>query len=147
MGFSVSGAMAVILIGAFVAFGIAFPTMVQSVEHISSANSDQLDRIQLSNNADIEFISAEYNSSQNNVTVEVENTGTVEIPVETMDFLVDGEYQTTDFVEYSIVNASDWSSILLPGETLVVTISGFETSPDVVKVVSKFGQAVRGEVV
>jgi flagellar protein FlaG len=78
----------------------------QSFDGVGDRLGDQLER-------DIAIISdatssATYDSGTNTLTILVKNTGTTELPITTLDVLVDGEYVTPDST--SIVSSgTDWS--------------------------------------
>ena len=145
MGFSVSGAMVVILLGAFVAFGIAFPTMVGSVEQISGASSEQTDRMLKIQNGDIEIDGTDETPGNNELDVVIENTGTIELNLDKLDVLVDNEYVTEMSIEFDENDAPEDTSLLLPGETITITIEDVD-DPEVVVVVTEYGHSDREEV-
>ena len=145
MGFSVSGAMVVILLGAFVAFGIAFPTMVGSVEQISGASSEQSDRMLKIQNGDIEITDVNATEDQDELDVELENTGTIELDLDKLDVLVDNAYVTEMSMEFEGDDVPEDTSLLLPGETVTITIENVD-DPDVVVIITEFGHSDREEV-
>lgn len=140
MGFSVSGATAVILVGLLIGVGIAYPTLAGSLEIVTDARDDRADRMADRQNSDIDIVTATYDG--NVLTVEVDNDGTITLSVNSTDVLVDGEYKTEGNAAIDGVGSTDlWQ----PGERLEYTVS-LDNQPQSVKVVAETGVADRTEV-
>lgn len=144
MGFSVSGAMIVILIGLFVAFGLLFPAVVDGIERVGDAQSDRSDRILERMNTDMEVIGTQ-STGGGYFEIEVENTGSVPIQLSTLDVIIDGEYilgYTTE-IETRGTDTDYW----YPGETLIIEEedSDINGNPDRYKLVTASGVSVSGE--
>lgn len=140
MGFSVSGATAVVLVGLLIGVGIAYPTLAGSFELITDARDDQADRIAAQQNSAIEIVSATYDG--NDLEVTVDNAGTITFTVDRTDLLVDGRYESEANAAIDGVGSSElWQ----PGEELVYSVSLSE-EPNSVKVVVETGVAARAEV-
>ncbi|WP_435194300.1 flagellin [Natronomonas sp. EA1] len=96
MGFSVSGATAVIFVGLLVSAAVAFPTLERSSERrtdaIDAHGERSLDRM----NTDIDLINATYDSLNDELTVYVRNNGSTTLSANATDLLADGVYLTPD---------------------------------------------------
>ncbi|MDS0476484.1 flagellin [Natrinema sp. 1APR25-10V2] len=137
MGFSTSGATAIIFIGVLVAAGIAVPVLQTAQEERRAAIDERDDRALAMRNTAIEVASWGYNESGNNdFTMDVNNTGSTVLSVPETDLLIDGVYQGT--YETSVDGTAD-RELWQPGETLTVTVS--TSRPDRVKLVTEHGIA------
>jgi flagellar protein FlaF len=91
MGFSTSGSMLVIFIGAFIALGAVYTASSNATEAVSESYSEQL-----AAHGDIQEtaidVRARYHEADTNLTVRADNVGSVELSVSATDVLVDGEY-------------------------------------------------------
>lgn len=138
MGFSVSGSVAIIFIGVLIAFGVMFPTIMDSSQQLGDARSEQSDRLLEQQNTEIIIQNATYDSGANELTVNVTNNGTVSLDINETDFLVDGEYRVVGGTDSSI-DGDTTTEVWLPGEKLVVTITSVTSTPSRVKVVTENG--------
>lgn len=120
MGFSVSGATAIIFLGAIIAFGSMYPAAVDSAEQVSEAQAKQSDRLLDQQNSEVTILSGSYNSSTDTLTAEVANNGTTALAVGDVDVLVNGTYREDATVDV-VGNAG--SKLWLPGETVEVTVT------------------------
>lgn len=120
MGFSVSGATAIVFLGAVIAFGSAYPVIVDSTEAIADAQGQQSDRMLEQQNSDISVLTTTYNRSNDTLTATVANNGTTALTVGDVDILVNGTYREAATVE--VVDAPD-SDVWLAGETVRVQVS------------------------
>lgn len=139
MGFSVSGATAVILVGGLIAFSFAFTAASNGYEQIADAREEHQNSVLAQQNTAIEVTNATYDSGAGELTVNATNEGSTELEVADTSLLVDGEY-----VQPSALNASvegDSSTALwLPGETLTFVVD-VASQPGRVKVVTETGVA------
>lgn len=135
MGFSVSGATAVLLVGGLLAFSMAFSAANNGFERVSAAQEEREDRLLAQQNSAIEIANATYDSTAGNLTVAVENTGSVELTVSDTSLLVDGIYRSG--VDTS-VGGDDATDVWLPGERLTFTLDA-SGQPSQVKVVAETG--------
>ena len=120
MGFSVSGATAIVFLGAVIAFGSAYPAVVDSTEAIADAQGEQSDRILEQQNSEITVETAAYDAGNDTVTANVSNSGTTALAVADVDVLVNGTYRDGATVE---VVGNTETDVWLPGETLRVEVS------------------------
>ena len=144
MGFSVSGSAAIIFVAAFIGFGMFYTASANSIEQINDARADQADRTLDQQNTDIEIVTAVWNSSGNDdLDIEVENTGATELSVEDTDLLVDGVYQTGYDTS---VEGDSGTDVWAPQQTLTITVTTLSSQPNDVKVVTENGVADTGVV-
>ncbi|PSQ33255.1 flagellin [Halobacteriales archaeon SW_10_68_16] len=143
MGFSVSGAAAIIFASLFIAFGMWYSAGMNSFERVTEAQNDRTDTVLETSNTDIEIVSTTYAASEDNLTVRVNNTGTAQLSVSDTDLIVDGEYRT-DWAESSVAGDRE-TDLWLAGEQLKINVSA-SSQPDRVKVVADTGVADTAEV-
>ena len=144
MGFSVSGATAIVFLGMIVSFGIAYAGAFNAFERIDDAYQDDADRALEQKNTAVTLTNVSWDQTGTNyLTVEVENTGSTSLSVEDTDLLVDNEYQTS--FETRAVDGNAATDLWLPGETLNFTVMN-ETRPGRVKVVTEMGVSATGAV-
>lgn len=138
MGFSVSGATAIILLGLFIAFGTMFTVVSNGYGSVIDAEQERSDRLLDQQNTAITVTSA--SSDGDTTTVAVENTGSVELTIQDTTVLLDGQYIHP---EQATIDGSDETDLWLPGETLVFELSG---TGEQVKIVTETGVAATVEV-
>lgn len=137
MGFSVSGATALLFVGMFISFGIAYSAAFNGFERVSDAYEDDTDRALARQNTALNVANAQWDGVDT-LNVTVENTGARTLAVNDTDVLVDGDY-VTDFAVREVEGDAD-TDLWLPGETLHVEITTND-APTRVKVVSGPGVA------
>lgn len=142
MGFSVSGATAVILVGLFVAFAMAYPAAIGGFERISDAHNANADRLLERQNTDIDLHAATYNESDATVMITVNNTGAHTLTVSGTNVLLDGSYAEN---KTATIDEHPTSDLWLPDEGLVIEVN-VTSQPDRVQVVTENGLAVAGPV-
>lgn len=142
MGFSVSGAAAIVFTGMFIAFGVWYGASYNSFERISDAQHDRSERILETQNLEVGVVTAEY--SVNTLTVEVDNTGAEAVALNATDVLVDNEYET-DWREDATVDGDTETWLWQPGERLYVEFTK-TTQPTHVRVTTERGVADSMEV-
>ena len=136
MGFSVSSATVVILLGLLIGFGMFYSVADASVTRVVDAHDDRADRLLDVKNTQITPIEAGYNTSSNQVTGTVRNDGTTSIPISKTSVLIDGEYDTG--LDLEVENAPD-SHIWMPGEKLRFESGSYDSAPESIKVVTPDG--------
>jgi len=93
MGFSVSGAAAIIFASLFIAFGVWFTATANSYDRVAEAQELRTDGTIESGNTAVEIVSATYNESGNQqLAVAVNNTGAAGLSLNATDLLVDGAF-------------------------------------------------------
>lgn len=140
MGFSVSGATAVVLVGLLVSAATIYPTVDRSAERRHDAVTAKQERALAQQNTAIEVANATYNASNDTLVVTVENEGATTLSVDATDLLVDG---VIEFGDATVENESRdvWAS----GEQLRYEVTTAD-SPTRVKVVTEYGVAATREV-
>lgn len=139
MGFSTSGATAIVFVGMLVAAGIAYPVLQTAHDERLSAIDDRDDRTLDIRNSDITLEGTSYDDPE--LTVNVTNTGSTTLSISETDLLVDGVYVPTSEWNVSIDGtAAPDRELWQPGETLSITVEPDE-SPERVKIVTEHGIA------
>jgi len=138
MGFSVSGATILILTGLLISFGMFYTAASNGQERVSEAQSASLEDSREVLNSDLNVMRVLWDSTNNELTVLVNNTGTVDYTVNDTDVVVDNELQTS-FVMREVDGDAN-TDLWLAGEQLEVVVSLSE-KPDRVKVVTETGVA------
>lgn len=137
MGFSVSGAAAIIFATLFVTFGMWFTATSNSFEEVTDAEKDRTDEVLETRNTEIEIVATSYDATANEVTVQVNNTGAEQLALEGTDLIVDGEYRT-GWQDGATVDGNPDTRLWLSGEQLTITVTA-DTEPDRVKVTAENG--------
>lgn len=137
MGFSVSGATAVILIGGLIAFSFAFSAVNNGYERVAEAQEDREDRQLVRTNSAIGIANATYDSNASTLTVDATNTGSTELVVSEVSLLVDGTYRSNVTTS---VEGDAGTDVWYAGETLTMEVTE-STKPSRVKVVAGTGVA------
>lgn len=135
MGFSVSGATAIVFLGALLAFGIMFPAAIDSTQQLGEAQAGHSDRVLEQQNTAIAINETTYDDG-GDLIVTVDNEGATTLVVDETDFLLEGDYAVPDS---TVVAERTDSNVWAPGETLEATFDG--GSVDRVKVVTGSGVA------
>jgi flagellar protein FlaF len=142
MGFSVSGAAAIIFASMFVAFGVWFTASANSFDQVSDAQDQQTESLIESENTEITIVSATYNESGNELLrIDANNTGASQLSLSETDLLIDGEFVEGWQENWSVnVNSNATTDLWLSGEQLSIT-RDLTTAPDRVKIVTEYGVA------
>ena len=143
MGFSTSGAAAIIFVGLLIAVGIAFPALENAHDRRASAIDDRDDRALDMRNSAIE---AEAVHDDGDVRVNVTNEGSTTLSIDHTDALLDGVYESpSSAVVHDDRTDETWAdgerSVLAPGEVLELTFAD-AGAVERVKVVTEHGIAV-----
>lgn len=138
MGFSVSGASAIIFVGMFLSFGMVYTAASNGYEAVSEAQSAVHEDALAQKNTAIDVANVSYDAADDTLTVNVSNTGSSSLSVDRTDLVVDNEYQTT--AASTTVEGDAETDLWLPGETLSFTLT-LTSSPTRVKVVTETGVA------
>ncbi|MFT4931306.1 MAG: flagellar protein FlaF [Natronomonas sp.] len=144
MGFSVSGATAVIFVGLLISTATLYPAVDRYAERRSEAITARNDRLLTRQNTAIEMVNATYNASTNRLTVSVQNTGSSTLAVSEIDLLVDGEYVLLSKADTTVGDDSA-TGLWAPGETLTITTTD-PSAPNRIKIVTGPGIAVTATV-
>lgn len=145
MGFSVSGAAAIIFASMFLAFGMWFTASSNSFDRVVDAQDFQTEGTLEASNTDVSIVSATYNETGNDrLVVTATNDGTTELSLAAADFLIDGTYVEGWQTDATVENDLD-TDLWLAGEQLVIDVER-EQAPDRVKLVTQSGVADSAEV-
>lgn len=148
MGFSVSGATALILVALLVSFGAFYSASMGTFGEIRDAQVDQSDRNVDTINTDIEIGSAKYNESGNNdLVIVANNTGASTLELNNTDLLIDGELNTS-WRDTATINGTENANLWIPQYTLEITIDRDQSDPDPqrVKIVTEYSIAATATV-
>lgn len=138
MGFSVSGATAIIFLGLFVAFGSAFTVAANSYGMISDAEEERADRLLEQQSTEVEIIEVETDGDK--IDIKVKNEGDIGLKIDETSVVVDEEViDPTD----TSVNGNGETNLWLPEETAVFTV---DQDGDRVTIVTETGILDRMEV-
>ena len=135
MGFSVSGATALLLIAFFISLGIVSTAATNGFERVNDAYHADADRTLDRQNTAVSIL----NITCSPLNLSVKNTGTTALHVADTDVLVDNGYEPSLTYE---VDGNASTDLWLPGQTLRI---GGSTASDRVKVVTGPGVAVAGD--
>ena len=144
MGFSVSGAAAVVFVGLLVSAAALYPAVDGYTERRSDAIADREERALDRQNTALRITNATYDGNTSTLTVEAENTGAATLAVDEVDLLVDGDYATPPAGSV-VVAGSSTTAVWAPGERVTLT-ANVATTPDRVKLVTGPGVAVTARV-
>jgi flagellar protein FlaF len=141
MGFSVSGAAAIIFASMFIAFGAWYTAVDNSFQQIDDAEDDQIEGSLEAANTAIELSSAVYNASESDQQFEIRanNTGTTELSLNSTTLLLDSELEA-GWQADAEVDSNGETDLWLPGEELVITLTLTE-QPTRVKLATESGVA------
>jgi flagellar protein FlaF len=141
MGFSVSGATAVVFIGLLVSAATLYPAVDRYTERRGDALAADDERSLTRQNTGIDITAAATSGNVTTLTVEIENTGASTLAVSEVDLLVDG---TVVIPDQTSVEGSTTTDVWAPGEVLTLTVAGQDASR--VKVTTGPGVAATSEV-
>jgi flagellar protein FlaF len=139
MGFSVSGSLAVVAVGALIALSMTYTAGANGFERVTDAREDRAENVVERRNADIETANATYFDGNTTLRVTVTNTGTTGLSVRATDVLADNAYITNGT---RTVAGDSGTDLWLPGEQLTVEVS-LPNQPDAVTVATEHGLADR----
>ncbi|MDR9430500.1 MAG: fla cluster protein FlaF [Natronomonas sp.] len=135
-----SGSAAIIFIGLLVATGIAVPPLIGSFGSLAGAQGQQVDRGIDALNTEFGVWRVTYDSTDDRLALELNNTGSTTLSINETNVLLDGVIPTPQNVTTDI--AGDGATDLwLPGETLDITVANVDTKPTRVKIVTENGVA------
>lgn len=142
MGISVSASTAIILAGAFIAFGALAPVVSNGFDRVSSASDAVHDRALERQNTGVELANATY--SNGTLTVEANNTGSTSLSVSETVLLADNEFVSLTGND-TAVDGESATGLWLPGETLTITVA--VDQPIRIALTSEYGVQVSDDVV
>jgi flagellar protein FlaF len=138
MGFSVSGATAILLAASLIAFGMWHSAATDRFERVNDAEQFRADDALAEENTDIEIITATETFAGTRVSVEVQNTGAGALSLNRTDLFFDNSYETgwQGEVVFTDTDGPRTTDLWLPGETLNITR---QKTPTRVKLVTENG--------
>ncbi|MFC7132895.1 MULTISPECIES: flagellin [Salinibaculum] len=149
MGFGTSGSLLVVFTGLFIAMGTLYTATGNVSEQLNEAGETQNERFLAAQETDVTVTRAEWNTTESNLTVAVENGGERALSVEHTDVVVDGTYVPVEVFERADVDGVS-TDTWRPGEVLVLedadTVADFPAAPGRVKVVTETAVADVAEV-
>lgn len=150
MGFSVSGATALLFIAFLISFGTFYTATMGAVEQVQEAQVGQQDNSLATLNTEISIQSAKYSGNDGELTVVANNTGAEPLQPTELSLLVDGNYTAFGQEEIDISNSEE-NDLWAPQQQLTLTIPDDEL-PDLnggetVKLITKTGVADTEQVV
>lgn len=141
-GLSSSASLLLIFVGFVLAVGTMYSAAANTTERVVAADDEQRDRHETVALTGVNVTSATWDSTNEDLTVRINNTGDTTLSVSAADTLVDGTYVGIEDFE-SVTVAGHDSEVWPPGEQLVLedqdTVSTFATPPDRVKFVTETG--------
>lgn len=145
MGFSVSGAAAIIFASMFIAFGMWYTAAADGFERVSEAQGARTDHVLATANTEINITSATYNDGDDILEIQVENVGASQLSLERTDLLINGTYEV-GWQSSADVAGNGQTDLWPPTKQLTITLSGVSSQPDHVKLVTGPGVSDTAEV-
>lgn len=149
MGFSVSGATALLFIAFLISFGAFYTASSGAVDQVRDAQVDQTERNVETLNTEIEIDDRRttYNESgEEELKIVANNTGASSLQVADLSLLVNGEYVGFDADSDTELTDPKGETLWIPQQTLTITITGEFETPVSIKLVTEHGVAATAEV-
>jgi flagellar protein FlaF len=134
MGFSVSGATAVLFVAGLIGFGMFYTASSNGFEAVTESRDAANERALERSNIAINLTQTVYNDSNDDLSVSVNNTGSRTLSVNNTDLVVDNEYVTDPD---TTVEGDTTTDLWLPGERLWLNTT--VTSPSRIVVTTERG--------
>lgn len=138
MGFSVSGATALLLIAFLISFGAFYTATTGAVDQVQDAQIDQTDRSIETLNTEIGI--THVGNDGDELTIEAENTGASTLQIDDLSLLVDGEYIPHEDLETEVDGSSE-SELWMPQQQLTITTERDLELPVRIRLVTEHGIA------
>ncbi|MFC4407348.1 hypothetical protein [Haloarchaeobius iranensis] len=138
MGFSTSGSVAILFVGALVCLSTVYPVVETANERVTEATEARDDRALAEANTAVNVTDVSYNASTDTLVVNVTNTGSTTLSVDGTDLLLDGTYVSGATTR---VEGDSGRTIWVPGEQLQFELAGVTSEPGRVKLVTENGIA------
>lgn len=136
MGFSISGATVVIVLGLFIGFGMFYSAAGESVNRIVESNTGMADQLLDQQNTAVNLQSATYWTTNSTVTISVTNTGSTTLALDETSVLLDGRIHS---VTNATVENETETTLWLPGETAIYKITNVVEAPTRALIVTEHG--------
>jgi len=137
-GFSTSASLLIIFFGLFIALGTLYTVTSNTSERLIDAYDDELSHQSDIERTGITITDANWHTTDGNLTIRVNNTGTTELSVDEADTFVDGEYWATADFQITTVDGQDTDVWDLQEQ---LRLENDTTQPTRVKVVTETGVA------
>lgn len=134
MGFSVSGAGAIVFLTALTVFASLFTVVLSVSDEVAESYQQRLEALETQSQEDLSITNATRTGNGSTLTVEIENTGTASIRVSELVFVLDGQIETPKQTAVTSESAGasgsspgahkPWTDIVQPGETLTAEFRG-----------------------
>jgi len=144
MGFSVSGAAAIIFLSMFIAFGVLYTAADNSLDSVMNAQDDRTDGTLETKNTAINVTSAVYSDADDEVTITANNTGATALSLNVTSLLVDNGFEQ-GWEPNATVDGNDGTDLWLPGETVTINVTA-TTQPARVSLTTGSGVSATAEV-
>lgn len=143
-GLATSASLLVIFVGFVLALGSLYSVTANTGERVAEAGDEQRDRHEAVALTGVNVTAATWDSTNDDLTVRITNTGETTLSVPAADTVVDGTYVGIEDYERVTVAGHD-SDLWRPGEQLVLededTVATFAGPPTRVKFVTEVGVA------
>jgi flagellar protein FlaF len=144
MGFSVSGAAAIIFASLFIAFGAFYTATADSFERTTEAEGAYAEDVRELRNTRINITDIDTPGSGSGTTVHVDNTGASQLSLEKTNLIVNGTYidgwRTSGGGTSSDVEGDSGTDVWQPGQTLEILFpNGTYDAAARIKVVTENG--------
>jgi flagellar protein FlaF len=127
MGFSVSGATALLFVALLISFGTFYTATMGAVERVQEAEVDTQEQNIETLNTEIEVDSAVYNTTRGELTITANNTGAQALQPTELSLLVNGTFTGFDSANVTLSNPSG-DALWVPQQTLTLTFN--DDDPD-----------------
>ena len=150
MGFSVSGATALLFVAFLISFGTFYTATMGAVEQVQEAEVDAQEQNLEALNTDIQIQSTEYNASgQDELMIVANNTGAEPLQPTSLSLLVNGTFTAFGQGNVSITESSQ-NELWAPQQQLTITLSNGDVptpaSGETVKLVTKTAVAATAQI-
>jgi len=142
MGFSVSGAAAIIFVSMFIGFGMLYTAADNSFHEVIDAQDDRVETTLETKNTAINVTSARFDSGD--LTITANNTGATTLSLNETTLLVDNTFRS-GWEPAATIGGNSQTDLWTPGERLSVTIAVSE-QPTQVKLTTATGVSGTAEV-
>lgn len=145
MGFSTSGSLLVIFFGLFIALGSMYTATSNATDRVTEGYGDQHQLQTEIHNTEITVADATWhaNTTEDNLTIRVDNEGSTTLSVNATDVFLDGEYWASEEFEIATVDGNETD---IWGLAEQLRLENTTTQPEQVKVVTGVGVAATARV-
>lgn len=138
MGFGVSGATGILLVGIVFNVGSLSAAYLSVQQNLQDAGRLQEARTLMSRNGSLQIDNQSYDGGTQTLTVNLTNTGSVTFDVTDLDLLLDGAYQTTTIASKKVEGAT---TVVWPPQTRLEVAATITPAPSSILIVTGTGAA------